>query len=97
MALRFSWDPRKAAANQRKHGVTFREASTAFGDPLSVTITDPDHSGAEHRLLLVGLTRGGRLVVVAHAKQGDEIRLINARPASRRERKVYEQGEQAGG
>ena len=93
MALRFTWDPRKAAANLRKHRVTFREASTAFGDPLSVTIPDPDHSGTERRFLLVGLTRRGRLVVVAHVEQGDEIRLINARAATRRERKAYEEGE----
>jgi len=91
MALRFTWDPRKAAANFRKHRVTFIEASTAFGDPLSATIPDPDHSGAEGRFLLVGLTRRGRLVVVAHTEQGDEIRLISARTATRRERKAYEE------
>lgn len=89
MPLRFSWDPGKAAANVRKHGVTFREASTAFADPLSVTIPDPDHSLGEHRFLSVGLTRAGRLVVVAHAERGDEIRLTNARAATRRERKVH--------
>ena len=96
MPLRFSWDARKAAANRRKHGVTFREAISAFGDPLSVTIADPDHSGAEQRFLLVGLTRSGRLVVVAHAEHVDEIRVISARPAKRREREAYEEGEQAG-
>lgn len=91
MALRFTWDPRKATANRRKHGVTFREACTAFDDPLSVTIPDPDHSVAEHRFLLVGLTRTGRLVVVAHTERGDEIQLISARPVSRREREAYEE------
>jgi uncharacterized protein len=91
MALRFTWDPRKAAANLRKHRISFIEASTAFGDPLSATIPDPDHSGAEGRFLLVGRTGGGRLVVVAHTEQGDEIRLINARAATRQERKAYEE------
>jgi uncharacterized DUF497 family protein len=71
--------------------VTFQEACTAFDDPLSVTIPDPDHSVAEHRFLLVGLTRTGRLVVVAHTERGDEIRLISARPTSRREREAYEE------
>ncbi len=92
MALRFTWDPRKAAANARKHRITFIEASTAFGDLLSTTVPDPDHSAGEHRFLLVGLTGGGRLVVVAHTEEGDEIRIINARVATRRERKVYEEG-----
>jgi len=91
VALRFSWDPNKAAANLRKHGVSFPEAATAFGDPLSITIPDPDHSSGEERFLLVGLTKRGRLVVVAHRELGDEIRLINARRATRGERKTYEE------
>ena len=91
MALRFTWDPRKAAANARKHRVSFVEASTVFGDPLSATVPDPDHSQGEHRFLVMGLTRLGRLVVVAHVEEGDEIRVINARPATRRERKAYEE------
>jgi uncharacterized DUF497 family protein len=57
MALRFTWDPRKAEANRRKHRIEFTEALTAFADPLSVTIPDPDHSSHEHRYLLVGLTK----------------------------------------
>jgi hypothetical protein len=91
MALRFSWDPVKAIANLRKHGISFPEAATAFGDPLSITIPDPDHSSGEERFLLIGLTKRGRLVVVAHREHGDEIRLINARRATRRERKTYEE------
>ena len=91
MALRFTWDPRKAAANARKHRVTFIEACTAFGDPLSATVPDPDHSAGEHRFLLMGLTGAGRLVVVAHTEEGDEIRIITARLANRRERKAYEE------
>ena len=92
MALRFSWDPQKAAANLRKHGVLFADAATAFGDPLSITIPDPDHSADEERFLLVGLTATGRLVVVAHSERGNDIRLISAREATRRERESYEEG-----
>ena len=92
MPLRFTWDPRKAAGNRRKHGVSFEEASTAFGDPLSLTVPDPAHSLEEERYLLLGQTEAGRLVVVAHRDRGDEIRLISARPASRRERTDYEEG-----
>jgi uncharacterized DUF497 family protein len=93
MALRFTWDPRKAITNRRKHGVSFPEATTAFADPLSITILDPDHSTAELRYLLVGVTAAGRLVVVAHSEHGDEIRLISARLATRHEREAYEEGE----
>ena len=93
MPLRFAWDARKAAANLRKHGVSFGEAATAFGDPLSITIADPDHSVAEQRFILIGRSRNDHLVVVAHMERGDTIRLISARPASRRERDRYEEGE----
>ncbi|TME54033.1 MAG: BrnT family toxin [Chloroflexi bacterium] len=82
--MRFVWDRDKAAANLRKHGVDFHEAATAFGDPLSITIPDPQHSIGEERWLLVGQSVAGRLVVVAHTERGDEIRIINARPATRR-------------
>lgn len=93
MSLRFSWDARKAAANRRRHGVSFEEASTAFADPLSVTIPDPDHSADEERSLLVGRSSQQRLLVIAHAERGDAIRLISARPATRRERLSYEEDE----
>ena len=93
MALEFQWDPAKAAANLRKHRVSFPEATTAFDDPLSVTIADPDHSAREDRYLLLGRTRGGRLVVVAHADRGANIRFISARLADRHERRAYEEGQ----
>ena len=89
--LEFVWDREKAAANLRKHGVDFEEAASAFDDPLSITIPDPDHSPAEERFLLVGESRAGQLLVVAHTEHGNEIRLINARPATRRERQAYEE------
>ena len=89
--LEFVWDREKAAANLRKHGVDFDEAASAFDDPLSITISDPDHSEGEERFLLVGESRAGQLLVVAHTERGNEIRLINARPATRRERQAYEE------
>jgi hypothetical protein len=91
MGLRFTWDQRKAAANARKHGVTFREASTAFADPLSITIPDPEHSLGEQRFVLIGLSHQRRLLVVAHTERSDTIRIINARPATRHERQTYEE------
>lgn len=89
--LSFAWDHAKAASNERKHGVSFEEATTAFGDPLSLTAPDPDHSVGEARFVLVGVTHRGRLVVVAHVETEDRIRIISARPATRAERKSYEQ------
>jgi len=92
MPITFQWDPAKAAANQRKHGVSFEEAVTAFVDPLSLTVGDPDHSMGEARHLLLGRATSGRLLVVAHTDRGATIRLISARPATRHERKSYEEG-----
>lgn len=92
MALIFSWDPKKESGNWKKHGVTFGEAMDAFSDRLSVTIPDLLHSRIESRYLLTGLTPSGRLLVVAHVERGDNIRIINARLATRRERLAYEEG-----
>jgi uncharacterized protein len=89
--LKFVWDREKAVANLAKHGVDFEDAITAFNDPLSITILDPDHSQGEERFQLVGHSRAGRLLVIAHTERGNEIRLINARPATRRERQTYEE------
>ena len=88
----FFWDPDKARRNAAKHGVTFDEASTAFADPLSLTIDDPDHSYGEERLLLLGETYSGRLVVVAHLADDETVRIISARLAERHERRTYENG-----
>ena len=93
IAMRFLWDPRKAASNQRKHGVGFQEATTVFDDSLSVTVPDPDHSVAEERFLLLGLSNRRRLLVVAHSEQSESIRIISARRANRRERRIYEEEE----
>ena len=91
MALRFLWDPRKAAANERKHGVGFQEATTVFDDALSVTIPDSDHSLEEQRFLLLRLSNRRRLLVAAHSERGESIRIISARRAKRRERRTYEE------
>ncbi len=91
MALRFRWNSRKAAANLRKHRVSFDEATTVFDDPLSVTIPDPDHSVGEQRFLLLGVSNRGRLLVVAHSERDDSIRIITARRADRPERRTYEE------
>jgi uncharacterized DUF497 family protein len=66
MALTFVWDPAKGAANLRKHGVSFPEATTAFADPHWHTVSDPDHSGSESRFILLGTSNRGRLLVVVH-------------------------------
>lgn len=92
MDLRFTWDPVKAAANLRKHRISFSEAMTAFADPLSISVPDPDHTSAgEERWLLIGRTERQRLVIVVHLERADVIRLISARLASRSERKTYEE------
>lgn len=88
--MQFVWDREKAARNHRKHGLSFEEACTAFGDPLSVTIPDPDHSDEEDRFVLMGQTSGGLLVVVVHTERGDNIRIVSARRATRAERRTYE-------
>jgi uncharacterized DUF497 family protein len=89
--VNFEWDPSKAAQNRRKHGVSFREAATVFGDPLALTYQDPDHSSEEQRFITVGMSSFGRLLIVAHADRGESIRIINARKTTVRERTDYEQ------
>ena len=93
MALSFEWDKRKAESNLRAHGVSFREATTVFADPLAITISDPDHSSAEMRFLDIGLSCFGRLLVVSYTERANKIRLISARLAVRNERKEYEETE----
>jgi uncharacterized protein len=88
--VEFEWDPEKAAANVKKHGVDFAEAMTIFGDPLELTIADPDHSEDERRFLSIGLSAGGRLLVVAYTERAARTRIINAREASGQERRNYE-------
>ena len=88
----FIWDPRKAAANLRKHGIDFREAVTVLDDTLSTTFSDIDHSGLEQRYLTIGVSSRKRVLVVAHTEENELIRIITARRATRHERKFYEEG-----
>lgn len=88
--MEFEWDPDKAAANVKKHGVEFSGAMTVFGDPLERTITDPDHSEGEFRFLSLGVSASGRLLVVAYTEREGRTRIINAREATAQERKQYE-------
>lgn len=87
----FEWDPEKEKRNQRKHGVSFHEAATVFGDPLSITFHDPDHSAGEERYITIGMSKKGVILVVAHAEKGDAVRVVTARRATRRERRFYEE------
>jgi uncharacterized DUF497 family protein len=90
-ALRFEWDPKKAAANLRRHEVAFEEASTAFYDENAILIDDPDHSANEERFVLLGLSASARLLVVPHCYRAgsDVIRLISAWKGDRRDRATY--------
>jgi len=89
--MEFEWDPDKAARNFAKHGVAFKDAATVFGDPLAMTYFDPDHSESEDRFLTFGHTDAGRLLAVSHTDRDANIRIISARPMTRKERKQYEE------
>lgn len=87
----FEWNTEKARRNRRSHGVSFPEAAEVFGDELSSTVPDPDHSQGESRFLIFGQTTSGRHLVVAFTERGGRIRLISARRMTRPERRAYEQ------
>ena len=91
MGYVFDWDPDKAESNLRKHGVSFEEASTVFGDPLAMLMSDPDHSVDEERYVLLGTSLRKKLLVVAFAERTLLTRLISARRATRTERRKYEE------
>lgn len=88
--MNFSWDMNKSKTNYNKHGVTFSEASTIFGDPLSITILDKEHSGYEERLIIIGCSLNMEILVVAHTDNDNSVRIISARKATKQERKQYE-------
>ncbi|MCI0333190.1 MAG: BrnT family toxin [Planctomycetes bacterium] len=92
--MEFEWDDQKAARNLTKHGVSFQEAATVFGNPLAMTYYDPDHSQDEDRFLTVGHSSAGGLLIVSHTDREDRVRIISARRATRKERKAYEEGQQ---
>lgn len=90
MGLLFEWDPKKASTNCFKHEVTFEEASTIFSDNSSLTIDNPLHSLHEKRFITIGISAKGRVLVVVHTERGENIRIISARLASKKERKQYQ-------
>lgn len=87
--MRFQHDPRKAAANLAKHGVSFADSEGVLADPLAVTVEDPDAAG-ERRFVTIGLGSAGELLVVVWTERGDECRLISARRPTRKEWDQYE-------
>jgi len=90
--MQFEWDRKKAKSNLKKHGISFQEAATVFGDALAITFDDPEHSVNESRLLTFGLSRTGKEIVVSHTERGKSMRIISARPMTKQERKIYEEG-----
>lgn len=88
--MHFEWDRGKADLNRRKHKVTFDEAVSVFYDHLSATFPDPDSYHVEERLITVGYSSWGRLLVVVHSELGETIRIISARLATAHERNRHE-------
>lgn len=89
--LDFEWEEDKAAANQKKHKISFEEAKTVFADPFSITINDPAHSVDEHRFADIGASASQKVLVVSYTERGQKIRLISCRKATKAERKIYEE------
>jgi uncharacterized DUF497 family protein len=89
--IRFVWDPKKAASNRRKHGVSFEEARTVFYDELAQLIADPDHSDAEERFVMIGRSSSMKVLVVCHCYRENDssIRIVSARKATKREQEFY--------
>jgi len=90
--MEFEWDSHKSDINLKKHGISFHETSTVFGDPLALTFNDPDHSVGEHRFVTIGHSTTNQLLTVIHAERRGKTRIISARRATRQERKTYEDG-----
>jgi len=91
MSSKFEWDRRKATSNLSKHGVSFEEALTVFGDSLARIFDDEDHSIEEQREIIIGHSDKERLLVVCFAAQGESVRIFSARKATKRERRDYEE------
>ena len=90
--MEFEWNPDKAALNFEKHGISFQEAATVFNDNLSVTFPDLAHSIAESRYVIIGVSRFGQLLAIAHTERGEKVRIISARKATLQEKRFYEEG-----
>jgi hypothetical protein len=91
MQLPFEWDEEKAEENLKKHGISFDEAKSVFGDPFSITIDDPDHSEEEQRFIDIGYSKNGRVLVVVYTERGHKTRIISCRKTNMAERRKYEQ------
>ena len=93
MKLQFEWDPNKAAKNIEKHQVSFDEAATVFDNPMFITVIDEEHSVDKERYITVGLSKRGRLLMVAHTDREGRIRIISARKATKKEEQFYAEAE----
>jgi uncharacterized protein len=91
MELAFEWDESKDLSNQIKHGISFDEAKSVFSDPRSITIADEQHSDDEDRYIDIGISSGGRMIVVSYTERGLNIRIISCRKATKSEKETYEQ------
>jgi len=89
--VKFEWDDKKAISNLKKHGISFEEASSVFGDWLAITIEDPLHSESEDRFIIIGKSELLNTLVVVHVERSEAVRIISARPASKNEQKFYEE------
>ena len=93
--MRFEWDPKKAASNVSKHGVSFDEALAVFGDPLARIFEDEDHALQERREIIIGHSAKLRLLVVCFSAREDTVRIFSARRVTKRERRDYEDNVQS--
>lgn len=89
--MEFEWDNNKAISNIQKHGISFSEAASVFGDPLSITFADPEHSINESRFITIGLSSMNNIIILSHTDRGDKIRIISARRVTRKEQRFYEE------
>jgi uncharacterized protein len=89
--MKFEWNATKARSNLEKHKVYFEDASTVFGDPLSITIDDLQHSSQEDRLITIGCSANMKVLVIVHVDTFDTVRIISARKATKHERRQYEE------
>ena len=90
--IKFEWELSKAAANLKKHQVSFEEAKSVFYDEFAVQFFDADHSADEDRFLMLGMSSGSKLLIVCHCERehGEVIRIISARKATKRESAFYQ-------
>lgn len=90
--MKFEWDNQKSTSNDQKHGVSFQEAITVFGDSLAISFNDPDHSLNESRFLMFGLSKLNRLLTVSFTERNNVVRIISAREITKSERRIYDNG-----